>query len=169
MPTPSQPTGRCLLRDLEIVADEWVVASGDELPHADGAILPIETWQAHAETLRQRGQRWGIAVDGTTEPEAIAPYLDDVQVVSIDFPAFVDGRGLSLGHLLRTRFGFEGELRAVGALIPDSILYASRCGFNAAVFASARDAEAAQRVNGIIDAHYQASAIEPRPLFRRAI
>lgn len=169
MPPLSQATGACLLRDLEIVVDEWVVASDDEVPQADGAILPIETWHAHADTLRQRGQRWGLAVSGDTEPEAIAPYLDDVQVIAIEFPAFVDGRGLSLGHLLRTRFGFSGELRAVGALIPDSILYASRCGFNAAVFASARDAEAAQEVNGIIEAHYQASTVEPQPLFRRVI
>ena len=51
-------------------------------------------------------------------------------MIAINFPAFSDGRGLSLAVLLRTRFNYAGELRAVGDVHPDVIHYMKRCGFD---------------------------------------
>jgi phosphoadenosine phosphosulfate reductase len=52
--------------------------------------------------------------------------------VAIRFPAFGDGRGISLAVLLRERHGFTGEIRAVGYLIPDLAQFLLRSGFDTA-------------------------------------
>ncbi|MFM6921452.1 MAG: DUF934 domain-containing protein, partial [Polynucleobacter victoriensis] len=36
-------------------------------------------------------------------------------ILAVDFPIFRDGRGYSTAALLRDRFGWSGELRAIGA------------------------------------------------------
>jgi len=48
----------------------------------------------------------------------------------IDFPAFGDGRGFSLAVRLRKDFGFKGEIRATGPVIPDQALFLLRAGFD---------------------------------------
>ncbi len=62
---------------------------------------------------------------------AIAPALDRIETILIDFPAFTDGRGFSLARLLKTRYGFKGLLVADGQLIPDQYAFAMQCGFDA--------------------------------------
>ena len=52
--------------------------------------------------------------------------------IAIRFPAFGDGRGISLAVLLRERHGFTGEIRAVGHLIPDLAQFLLRSGFDTA-------------------------------------
>ena len=47
------------------------------------------------------------------------------------FPKFTDGRGYSMGWLLRTRFGYAGEMRAVGDVLFDEMQLMMRCGFDA--------------------------------------
>ena len=64
-------------------------------------------------------------------------------LVAVKFPAFADGRGLSLGVLLRTRYGFKGELRAFGDILPDLAQYLHRSGFDAFVVENRRAAEVA--------------------------
>jgi phosphoadenosine phosphosulfate reductase len=53
--------------------------------------------------------------------------------IAVSFPAFTDGRGYSTARLLRERFGFKGELRAVGDVLQDQIPHMQRCGFDALV------------------------------------
>ena len=56
------------------------------------------------------------------------------------FPAFGDGRGISLAVLLRERHGFTGEIRAVGYLIPDLAQFLLRSGFDTAEIADPEQA-----------------------------
>lgn len=91
----------------------------------------------------------------------------NVPSIAIDFPAFNDGRGLSLAVLLRERHGFQGELRACGDIIPDLLHYLQRCRFDTAVVPerfSAAEIEATFRPHSD---YYQASAGQPEPAFRR--
>ena len=106
-------------------------------------------------------------MEGDTEAEAVGPYAPELPLIAVHFPAFADGRGLSLGTLLRTRHGFEGELRAFGDVLPDLAQYLHRSGFDAFVVPDARSAEVAiASVRSITD-HYQASVRQPIPAFRR--
>jgi uncharacterized protein (DUF934 family) len=65
------------------------------------------------------------------DPAALADRLAGAARVEVSFPKFGDGRGFSIGRLLRERYGYKGELRAVGHLTRDLLLYLERCGFDA--------------------------------------
>ncbi|MCR6628611.1 MAG: DUF934 domain-containing protein [Magnetospirillum sp.] len=53
-----------------------------------------------------------------------------LDLVVIDFPRFRDGRGFTLARTLRERYGFTGEIRAQGNLLPDQLSLLQRCGFS---------------------------------------
>ena len=73
----------------------------------------------------------GLRLDPGVAVEAIAPHLDRIALVAIAFPKFTDGRGYSMGWLLRRRLGFKGEMRAVGDVLFDEMQFMVRCGFDA--------------------------------------
>ena len=84
----------------------------------------------------------------------------------IDFPQFTDGRGYSHARLLRERYRYAGELRAIGDVQRDQLYYLAQCGFDAFAIPDSRDAEDA--LQGFVDFSdgYQATAIRA-PWFRR--
>jgi len=104
------------------------MTEGCSLPAGD-VILPLEklsTWRAE---VFSRGDRVGVHLPNTARVDEVWPLLDDVALVSIDFPSFADGRGFSLARGLRQR-GFFGVLRAFGPLIADQMRHALGCGFD---------------------------------------
>ena len=56
--------------------------------------------------------------------------LVGVNLVVLDFPKFTDGRAYSQARLLRERLGYQGELRATGAVFLDQLPFLLRCGFD---------------------------------------
>ena len=93
--------------------------------------------------------------------------VTQAQSIAIEFPAFNDGRGLSLAVMLRTRLNFSGQLCAVGAVHEDLLHYMDRCGFDAIVLPDGRDVDTALRLVQPYQAHYQGSVTDPRPAFLR--
>jgi len=139
------------------VEDEWtLVVEGDAAP---GTIAPFAAW-------RQNPEGAGVWIEGDAEAEEIGPLVAAAPVVAVRFPAIVDGRGLSLGALLRSRFGLEGELRAFGDIIADITEYMYRCGFNAFVLPDREQAEVAIACMERMSDHYQASVRQPKPPFK---
>src|SRR5919108_3248307 len=65
------------------------------------------------------------------DPAAVAHALAGASRVEVNFPKFGDGRGYSLAVLLRTRYGYRGELRAVGHITRDLLSFMESCGFDA--------------------------------------
>ncbi|MCY1525939.1 hypothetical protein D9M68_609400 [compost metagenome] len=88
-------------------------------------------------------------------------------LIALDFPTFRDGRGYSQAYLLRTRLGWQGELRAIGEVLRDQLSHMRQCGFDA--FAVRQDKSVEDALKGLagISVQYGRSALEPRPLFRR--
>ncbi|MEF2552211.1 DUF934 domain-containing protein [Aurantimonas sp. A2-1-M11] len=93
----------------------------------DRVIVPLALAQAAAGQLADR--RFGLSVSNHAPVEEIVPFLETVDLVAVEFPAFSDGRGLSLAKRLR-RAGFTGTLRASGPLIADQFADALACGFD---------------------------------------
>lgn len=151
-----------LVRNLRIVSDEWTLVDSGAVPDPlpERTILPLEDWLE-----KRHGD--GVWVEGDAEAEAVGPHAADLALIAVHFPAFADGRGLSLGSVLRTRYGFDGELRAYGDILPDLAQYLHRSGFDAFVLADRRSAEVAIASVGSITDHYQASVRQPVPAFRR--
>jgi uncharacterized protein (DUF934 family) len=151
--------------------DAGDAGEGGEVADAPAAqptrvILSLAQWQTHAQRLLDAGVRLGICLEPAEGPEEIASLLDRVELVAIRFPAFTDGRGYSSARLLRQRYGWQGELRAVGDVLRDQMFYLSRCGFDSF---DLKDGESVQEaLAGFRDFSeaYQAAA-DRGPLFRR--
>ena len=109
-------------------------------------------------------QDTGLRLAGDAEPE---PRFASARLIAIEFPAFHDGRGLSLAVLLRTRMGFRGELRAIGDVRPDLLHYLRRCGFDTFELADGVSVDPDDPRLAPHAGYYQASVTEPVPVFRR--
>ena len=109
----------------------------------------------------------GVWLDSDEEAEEIGEDVDNFQVIALNFPAFTDGRSYSNARLLRDRYRYTGELRAIGDVLRDQLFYLHRCGFDA--FAIRADKDPYEALEGLKDfsVTYQASTDEPQPLFRR--
>ncbi|MEM8120240.1 DUF934 domain-containing protein, partial [Morganella morganii] len=83
----------------------------------------------------------GVWLDADEEPESIAGDLDRFQVIAVNFPAFTDGRGFSSARLLRERYGYKGEIRAIGDVLRDQLFFMRRCGFDAYAIRADRSPE----------------------------
>jgi hypothetical protein len=77
------------------------------------------------------GPRIGLLLQPADRVEDVAADLHYFQVIAVNFPKFVDGRGYSTAALLRQRYQFAGELRAVGDVLHDQLFYMRRVGFDA--------------------------------------
>ncbi|MEW6597284.1 MAG: phosphoadenylyl-sulfate reductase [Pseudomonadota bacterium] len=77
-----------------------------------------------------RANGGGLRVRGDVGAGRLKPHLGALERVVVEFPAFRDGRGLSLAAQLREQ-GYEGELIATGDLLPDQAQHLKRVGFDA--------------------------------------
>jgi len=108
-----------------------------------------------------------LRLEPTDDPAAVADRLAHVARVEVHFPKFGDGRGFSIGRLLRERYGYKGELRAVGPLTRDHLFFLESCGFDAFELRDGEDPHAALAAFSDFSEAYQASPARPQPLFRR--
>jgi uncharacterized protein (DUF934 family) len=92
-----------------------------------------------------------------TEVETIVADLPRYKTIEITFDAFTDGRGYSTAKLLRDRYGFTGELRAVGDVTIDQLFYLSRCGFNSFALRDDQDLALAKASLDAFSTGYQKS------------
>lgn len=79
--------------------------------------------------LEELGDGTAVLLPNIVQAAALKPLQDRLQLVAIEFPKFSDGRGFSLAKALRAQ-GYEGRLRATGALIPDQFAFALQVGFD---------------------------------------
>jgi uncharacterized protein (DUF934 family) len=158
-----------ILRDA-IVSDDWQVVRPVEgqptnLP-AGKIIVPLAIWLEQKDTLLARGEV-GVWLGGADEPAALGSSLTSLNLVAVDFPKFTDGRGFSIAYLLRSRFGYRGELRAIGDVLPDQLFFMKRVGFDAFAVRPDKDIHQALRSLRPFSDSYQGSWNEAVPAYRR--
>lgn len=162
-----------IIKGREVVTDNWHLlpkeTTFEEIPNSDNVIIPAALWLEHGHALTTRDGGLGVWLDSDEEPESIADSLEHFQVIAINFPAFTDGRGFSYARLLRERFGYKGELRAIGDVLQDQLFFMQRCGFDAYVIRADRDPEAALAGLDDFTVVYQSGVDQPQPLFRRRL
>lgn len=108
-----------------------------------------------------------VRLEPADDPAAVAGELAGATRVEVNFPKFGDGRGFSIGRLLRERYGYKGELRAVGQITRDHLFFLESCGFDAFELREGEDAAEALAAFGDFSESYQATVTRPVPLFRR--
>jgi uncharacterized protein (DUF934 family) len=153
--------------------DTWAKAvDGEPLPEIR-AILSKKRWLAERDTLAGRNIPVGLRLEPGEAVDDVAGDLAHFSVIALNFPKFSDGRAFSTATLLREKYGFAGELRAIGNILSDQIPLMRRVGFDSfeVTHAPTRRALLEGRL-AEVRLHYQPSAVtEPpagtRPWLRR--
>jgi len=131
-----------LVRAGRIVADQYVRVLDDEpIPDGVPVIVPAARFLADAEEILRREAPTGVLWPNNRRIAELAPHLDRLALVALEFPSFKDGRAYSQARVLREQFGFHGEMRATGNVLRDQFLFLMRAGFDA--FEVVKDADAA--------------------------
>jgi len=141
-----------------------------EVPARGDVIVPLALWLARREDFLAYSGKLGVWIDANEGPEALAGDVQRFPLIAVNFPKFGDGRGYSIARLLRERYGYKGELRAIGDVLHDHLYFMEQCGFDA--FALREDQDAQEALSSAFDAFsdsYQATVLRPVPLFRRRL
>ena len=171
-----------LIKNHLVQIDSWQLLDGDcerlrrtgedgllpDFPDAANLIVPLALWRLRREDLLERSGGTGVWLASEEEPAALADDLPLLQVVAVHFPGFADGRGYSTARLLRERYGYRGELRAIGDVLRDQLYYLSRCGFDAFALRADQDPHDALSAFDDFSDNYQATVGRP-PLFQRRL
>ncbi|WP_301100936.1 DUF934 domain-containing protein [Propionivibrio sp.] len=163
-----------IIKNGQIVDDGWQVLklADDQTVESiaipeDPVLLPLAVWLARREDILSRGVPHGVWLDSSEGPEAIAGDLEQLAVIGVNFPKFTDGRSYSTARLLRERYGYRGEIRAIGDVLQDQLFFMKRCGIDAYALRADKDSNAALASLRDFSETYQAAVDQPQPLFRR--
>ncbi len=135
--TQDRTSDMALFKDGSFVPDPWHrLDAAEELPTSGQILMSLDDWHRRAP-LRSHSDAalsnvaFGLILEPDDPLEEIVPDLPHLALIAVAFPKFTDGRAYSMARLIRGRFGFTGELRAVGDVLFDQLQLMARCGFNA--------------------------------------
>ncbi|MFO1398928.1 MAG: DUF934 domain-containing protein [Burkholderiales bacterium] len=158
-----------LIRRGRVEDDAFVVLRDartyDDVPENTSVLVPLALWHSARDVLLTRG-RAGVWLAPADDPAALAPDVTRLSVIAVDFPSFNDGRGFSTARLLRERYGYAGELRAIGDVQRDQLAYLAQAGFDVFAVRADRDLDDAVKALADFTDGYQSTALRT-PWFRR--
>jgi uncharacterized protein (DUF934 family) len=141
-----------------------VLGDEDEAPVSGDVIVSLKRFMAEGEQLMAE-RKVGVKLAPTDAVEDLVYDLPRLALVALEFPSHRDGRNLSAARLLRQRYGYAGELRAIGEVLREQAQHMVRCGIDAFVTADQSTPEiwdkAAHRYRHV----YQRGADERLPAF----
>jgi uncharacterized protein (DUF934 family) len=150
---------------LEIAEGE--TAETVALPDGD-VIFPLAVWLARKNEIISCHKRIGLLLQADERVEDVADDLEYFIIIAVNFPKFVDGRGYTTASLLRQRYQYQGELRAVGDILHDQLYYLKRVGFDAWALKDGKSTTyALEKGFAPFSDAYQTSTDQPEPYFRR--
>ncbi len=160
-----------IIKNGQVIDESWHLlpkeVTLDEISNCADVIVPLALWTEHAHALKARDGGLGVWLEAGEEIEEIADQLDNFQVIALNFPAFTDGRHSSTAYMLRTRYNYQGEVRAIGDVLRDQLFALRRCGFDAFALREDKDPYDAIKAFDDYSEVYQASSDQTLPLFRR--
>lgn len=112
-------------------ADNYAAVGDEEALPQRAAVVSLKRFLAERDALIARSAPLGVLLQPADNIELLAEDLPNLPLLVLAFPKFGDGRAFSLARIARERYGFKGELRAVGDILFDRIAYMLRCGFDA--------------------------------------
>jgi uncharacterized protein (DUF934 family) len=153
-----------LLESGKSVADTWTIAADDAA--VDGGTPAIVSFARlkSDQGLAGHNGKLGVSLPSDTKIEELEPYLGQLDLVALEFPKYRDGRGFTLARSLRERYGFKGEIRATGNVLPDQYDYLRRCGVDTVSLPDDADMMAWGKALSLYDVAYQASITDDAPL-----
>jgi uncharacterized protein (DUF934 family) len=156
-----------IIKNRQIVEDHWQTIADDAEMPAGPVLVSLARWNREQAALLERGEPLGVRLLNTANIADLVADLPHWQVVALEFPKFADGRAYSQARLLRERYGYQGEIRAVGDVLRDQLWFMARSGFDAFEVRADRSLEDALAAFGEFSESYQPAADQPLPLYRR--
>ncbi len=120
-----------IIKDKQITEDSCTHIADDESLSTGDITVSLTRWKKEKSALAQYSGNIGIRLSPTDKVEDIADDLKNINLIALEFPVFTDGRSFTQARLLRDRYQFEGEIRAMGGYMPDQAFYLHRVGVNA--------------------------------------
>jgi uncharacterized protein (DUF934 family) len=103
------------------VPDESHVPRGD-------VIVSLQRFQNEGQRLLAEGRKVGVRIEANEAVEDLAADLPRLAVVALALPNFLQGQAYSSARILRERYGYQGEIRAVGDVLREQARFLVRCG-----------------------------------------
>jgi uncharacterized protein (DUF934 family) len=164
-----------IIKNRQVISDDWQLLRLNpegELPQFDPAlpvIVPLASWLADVERWRRLPGPRALWLAPEDDPALLLPYLDEIALIAVDFPSFTDGRGYSIGRLLRERYRYLHELRALGDVWQDQLQALWQVGFDSFEIKPGKPLEQSITALESFSDHYQGNYRQPDPWFRRSI
>ena len=113
------------------LAEDPFTAVDDESPIPRGdVIVSLQRFQAEGQRLLAEGRKIGVRIEPNEQVEELADDLPRLSVVALAFPKFLQGQAYSSARILRERYRFHGEVRAVGEVLREQARFMARCGID---------------------------------------
>ena len=154
-----------VLKDGAVDDDGWRAAPDDADTLPDGpVIVGLARWRRERATLSTRNAPLGVRLASDQRAEEIAADLDRFTLVVLEFPVFRDGRAFSTARELRERYGYTGDIRATGHILPDQAQFLARTGFTTVDLPDTANRESWRHALGEITIAYQPAVTDDLPL-----
>lgn len=148
-----------IIKDQQLSENIWSFVA-DEAPLTDGNItVTLQRWLQDKAQLMQHTAKIGVRLAPTDSVVSLTDDLSAISLIELNFPAFTDGRSFSQARLLRSRYGYQGEIRAVGNYMADQVFYLRRVGVNAFEFNNPKDIDLALLAINDFSVRYQPSTV----------
>jgi uncharacterized protein (DUF934 family) len=142
-----------------IVEDEGLIPDGGSV------ILSLTRFETDGARLLDEGRPVGVLLQPDDAVEVLAYDLPRLAAVALNFPKFRDGRAYSTAALLRTRFNFKGEIRALGDVLREQSREMVRCGFDSFIPSDGSSSQEWAAAAGRYRHVYQTAADDRAPAF----
>ncbi len=131
-----------LLKNGQFANNEWkvlhvpagITPNNVKLP-VGPVLVPLAVWKARRAELIHReyehGWALGVLLTADESPESIKDDIDDFSVIAVAFDRYSDGNSYTTARLLRERYGYTGELRALGDVPQEKLSFLHQLGFDA--------------------------------------
>ena len=120
-----------IIKDRKLTENTWQYLADDTQLTTGNMSVSVVKWQQAQQQLINHEGKLGVRLSPNDSVAVLADQLNKIELVELNFPDFADGRLFSTAWLLRNRYGYEGEIRAIGHFMPDQVFYLSRVGVNA--------------------------------------
>ncbi len=102
------------------VEDVWTyLEDGDSASDRSMIIVPLERLEEVLADWPASHRGLGVDVPNDADVEQLTPHLPRLDIVTLNFPGFADGRAFSQARSIRHTEHFGGTIRARGGFLPD--------------------------------------------------
>ena len=104
-----------LIDTRDVIEDNWAHLADDEaLDNQPRVIISLDRLIREGSRISNIVMALGVELEPDAIVSDLSLFIDELQLVVLQFESFVDGRAFSQAKLLRDRYHYSGDIRAIG-------------------------------------------------------